>query len=156
MRVENIMSQATLTCRPTDTLTHAAKLMWDGDLGFLPAIQGGKVVGVITDRDICFGAATHEEPASRIPVADVMSRRHYTCLPEDDLKTALQLMATYRIRRLPVVDDAGKLRGVLSLNDVIQELKATGGVKDAPGPKDVLATLKSIGKHRNLPAASAP
>ncbi len=156
MKVENIMARTAVDCRPMTSLADAARLMFDGDFGFLPATENGKLVGVVTDRDICIGTATMPRPACRIPVTAVMSREPFTCRAEDELTDALATMATHRVRRLPVVDDAGRLQGVLSINDVIQELHGQGDVAEGPDVTEVVATLKSIGHHRDLPSQTTP
>jgi len=151
MKVENLMTQATVTCHPETTLAEAAKLMWDGDFGFLPAVENGALAGVVTDRDICIGAATHPRAASQIAVREVMTGRHFTCAPDDDLEEALATMSTHCVRRLPVVDEFGEMRGIISMNDIIQEARASRGATDGPTFKDVVSTLKRIGQHRDLP-----
>ncbi len=153
MRVENLMTQATVTCRPDTTLAEAAKLMWDGDVGFLPTLRDGKLIGVVTDRDICMATAMHRRPACEIAINEVTTGRHFTCAPDDDLSEAMKVMSTRQVRRLPVVDQFGKLHGILSMNDVIQEAKATRGATDSPTYKEVVATMKLIGAHRDLPSA---
>jgi len=154
VKVESIMARTSVSCRPDASLADAAKLMWDGDFGFLPAVDQGKLVGIVTDRDICIGSASMPAPATEIPVAAVMAKEPIVCRPEDDLSDALQKMARHQVRRLPVVDKAQGLQGVLSMNDVIQEMHEPGAAADGPALEDVFATLKSIGKHRCIPAVS--
>jgi len=117
--------------------------MWDTDCGALPVVSDeGHVVGVITDRDICIALATRGRAADRIAVREVAAHHAYTCLLDDDTTTALHTMKTRTIRRLPVVDGEGHLRGMLSLNDVVT-------LAGAASPADVVGTLASICEHRH-------
>jgi len=119
MLVKQIMSQPVVSCSVEDTLDQAAKLMWDRDCGALPVTDpDGKAVGMITDRDICMAAHTQAKPLAEIGVRTAMSHVLYACSPQDTLKQATQLMRDRQIRRLPVLGDAGRPVGFLSLNDI--------------------------------------
>jgi CBS domain-containing protein len=124
-RVEQLMSRNVATCRPDDRLSRAAQLMWERDCGVVPVTvtDGGteRVVGMVTDRDVCMAAYTQGRPLADVPVATAMSHDVRTCGPTDRIGSALQLMAAAQLRRLPVVDGAGRLLGVLSLADVARE-----------------------------------
>jgi CBS-domain-containing membrane protein len=127
--------------------------MWRGDCGILPVLADGhKVVGMITDRDICMATATkHRDPAS-IRVKEVMSGKVYGCSPDTEIHAALKIMQQKQVRRLPVIDAYdGKLAGILSMNDVA--LKAQEGRKAELSADDVEQTLRAICTHR--PAAPA-
>jgi CBS domain-containing protein len=120
--------------------------MWEGDCGALPVVNDeGRVTGVITDRDICIAVATRGRSADRIAVREVAQGHAYTCLPNDDAMVALQTMKAHKIRRLPVVDAEGHVRGMLSLNDVVTHAGAAS-------PSEVLSTLASICEHRRAVA----
>jgi CBS domain-containing protein len=127
-------------------------LMWDGDFGTLPVVaDGGRVVGMITDRDICIAAATKGRAASDIAVGEVITGKVFSCAPETDVRDALKLMRQERVRRLPVIGAEGALEGVLSINDIVlkaEEKKKDSGVSYA----DVMSTFKSIcGQHELVP-----
>lgn len=154
MKVESIMARSTVTCPPSASLAEAAKLMWDGDFGFLPAVEDDKLVGIVTDRDICIGTASLERPSSKIPVSAVMATKPIACRPQDSLSCALKMMAKHQVRRLPVIDNKDRLQGVLSMNDVIQEMHEQGAAADGPALDEVVGALKSIGKHRGIPAVT--
>jgi CBS domain-containing protein len=126
----------------------AAMAMWEADCGVVPVIGfEGSVAGVVTDRDICMGALLSHRRESDLRVRDVMSKHVYACLPEDDVQTALATMREKHVRRLPVVDTAGHLVGLLSLNDVVLHV-GNGG----PTPKQVIEALKGICAHRTVQA----
>ena len=152
MKVEELMTRETQTCTPETNLVAAAMRMWEGDCGTLPVLtDGGRVVGMITDRDICIAAATKHRAPAEIAVSEAMTGKVYACAPDADVHDALKTMRQERIHRLPVVDAEGKLRGILSMNDVV--LKAEEA-KDKKTPDlsyaDVVATFKAICAHPAL------
>jgi len=147
MKVKEIMHQEVHSCRPDTDLAMAAMQMWDGDFGVLPVVaNGGTVVGMITDRDICMAAATKRCDPGEIRVEEVTTGQVYGCSPETEIHEALKIMQQRRVRRLPVMSpDEGKLVGILSLNDVA--LKAQADAKADLSAQDVESTLKSICAH---------
>jgi CBS-domain-containing membrane protein len=127
--------------------------MWSRDCGVLPVLEdSGRVIGVVTDRDLFIALATSNRPAAELAVGEIVHREPSICAPDDDIRTALKTMARQRIQRLPVVDKSGELKGILSMNDVVLRAKsgADGVFKD-----DVIRTLKAIYEHRQ-PAESEP
>ena len=153
MKVQDIMTHDVQTCRPETNLADAAMRMWRGDCGILPVVaDGGTVVGMIPDRDICMAAATkHRDPAN-IRVREVSSGTVYGCSPETEIHEALKVMQEKKVRRLPVLNtESGKLAGILSMNDVA--LKAQGGAKAELSAEDVERTIRAIGAHREPPLA---
>jgi CBS domain-containing protein len=156
MKVEEIMSTNAKVCTLTDNLSAAAGLMWENDCGILPVVaEGGKVVGLITDRDICMAATLKNRNLSNVAVEDVISGKVFACKSEDDVRSALKTMQENKVRRLAVVAADGTLEGILSLNDVV--LKAEEQ-KEKKAPElsygDVVKTYKSICQHR-LPMQQA-
>ena len=150
MKVKEVMSTNPQACTLTDNLSTAAGLMWEHDCGILPVVvEEGKVVGLITDRDICMAANMKARQLADIVVADVISGDIYACKPDEDIRSALKTMQESKVRRLPVIAANGTLQGILSMNDVV--LKA-----DEPKEKkaselsysDVVNTYKSICQHR--------
>jgi len=124
MRIERIMARPVQCCRPQDTLAHAAQLMWDHDCGCLPVCGGDgvtRVVGVITDRDICMHALFQSKPLQALRVSDAMAKQVQVCRPGDSPADAEKTMREARIRRLPVVDEQDSLVGMISLADLAQE-----------------------------------
>jgi CBS-domain-containing membrane protein len=124
MRVDEIMTKQVSCCRPDSTLAEAAQLMWDNDCGCLPVCRGhdgNRVVGIITDRDICMSALFTGRPLYELRVFDAMSRQVQTCRPGDSLTDVERIMRTARVRRLPVVDEQGLLVGMISLADLARE-----------------------------------
>jgi CBS domain-containing protein len=153
MKVREIMTPSVRTCFPETNLAHAATLMWDSDCGVLPVISGDrKVLGVITDRDICMAAATKGRRADEILVAEVIGNQVFSCRPEDEVHAALKVMKDRRVRRVPVTDAEGRLEGVLSMNDLILAAHEGRGRKGV-SYEDVVETLKAICGHRLAAAA---
>jgi signal-transduction protein with cAMP-binding, CBS, and nucleotidyltransferase domain len=113
--------------------------MKDTGCGTLVVLESGRVAGILTDRDLALAICNVREPA-RATVAKVMSRRVHTCRPEDDVHAALDTMATFRLRRLPVISEAGDTEGMISIDDII--LWATP--QAAVSQHALIAALRSI------------
>jgi CBS domain-containing protein len=146
--VEQLMTRSCRACDPDESLASAALRMWDADCGILPVVEGGKVIGVITDRDICMALALKGSRPNERAVGEVSSGTLWSCAPGDAVVDALATMGRHRVRRLPVVE-GGRLVGMLSLNDVV----ATASESAELG-RPFLAALSSICAHRDLPAAT--
>lgn len=131
MQVNEIMTREVKSCRPDDSLERAAQLMWDCDCGCVPVCEGGdgaaRVIGVITDRDICMGALFQGKPLRELRVRDAMAQELLACQPQHSLEQAERAMRGARVRRLPVIDDRGTLIGMLSLADIAREAAAERG-----------------------------
>lgn len=121
MKVGRLMTRVVKTCRPQDSLSIAAKLMWDNNCGSVAVVADTGLVGVLTDRDICMAAYTQGRSLYDIQVSIAMSKKLFSCGPEDSLATAEKTMRSNRIRRLPVVDADRHLVGILSLDDIARE-----------------------------------
>ena len=119
MDVREIMTTPVRTLDPADTLNCAAKLMRDYALGCVPIVNpDGKLVGVLTDRDIALSAYAFGEALWRLSIADSMHSPVHTCHADDGIERAARIMREHRVRRLPVVDAAGKPIGMVSLDDL--------------------------------------
>jgi len=150
MKVRDIMTAQPKAAAPNTTLSAAAQLLWGADCGILPVVDGGKLVGVVTDRDMYIALATRNQPASQLTVGDVAAGKLWTCGPDDDVHVALDTMGTQRVRRLPVTQD-GALVGIISMNDLVLASGADKPVRN----DEVVATLKAICAHHAAPAAAA-
>src|SRR5436190_22380879 len=118
MNVEHCMTREPLCCRAGDSLERAAQIMWEGDCGCVPVVDGGsKVIGMITDRDICMAAYTRGAPLWALSVESAMARGVVGCRVNDTLEAALGLLRANQLRRLPVVDAQGGLVGVVTILD---------------------------------------
>jgi CBS domain-containing protein len=108
---------------PETPVSEAAALMESEDVGSLPVLDGEQLAGVVTDRDIVIRAVAKGKDPRGMPVRDVASREVVTIRPDEDLAEALTLMASYQVRRIPVVDEDNRLVGVLAQADVAREGK---------------------------------
>ena len=122
MKIKDVMSKDVQVARPADPIQEVAARMGAGDFGFLPVSDGTALIGTITDRDIAVRGLGQGKPGST-SVSEVMTPGATTVLDSDDLKTALDLMGSGQIRRLPVLDRHGKLVGVVSLGDLSTRVK---------------------------------
>src|SRR5438128_7538709 len=118
-KVRDVMSSQPRSVDPGTPVTEAAKLMKQDDVGSLPVVEGGRLVGIVTDRDIVVRAVANGGDVSSKKVADVASKDVQTVEPEQDLDEALRLMAQNQVRRLPVVE-GGRLVGILAQADVAE------------------------------------
>ena len=119
MKVKDLMTTDVKHCGVETNLAAAAKIMWEGDCGAVPVTdERDRVVGVITDGDICIAAATRPRTEGEIPVKDVISKDLHTCSPGDDVRAALETMKTRKVRRLPVVEQGGRLAGIVTIHDI--------------------------------------
>jgi len=150
MKVQEVMTQDVKSCRPETNLAEAATILWDNDCGLLPVVdEAGKVVGVISDRDICMAVATKGRLASEITVQEVFNTRPvYSCTLDDQLPGALRIMQQHQVRRLPIVDRAGTLQGILSINDVILAANKGRGKQQGVSSEEAISTLQAICEHR--------
>ncbi len=145
MKIQNMMTTNVAACGPDTNLAAAAGQLWENDCGWLPVADGaGKVIGVLTDRDICMAVATKNRPASDIPVHEIMTSVVHACHPGDDVKSALRTMRNEKVLRLPVVNDDGNLQGVISMNDIMIQTEAG---KSGLSCEEVLNARNEIGEH---------
>jgi CBS domain-containing protein len=143
MKVKEVMTSDVKSCSLDTNLATAAKIMWESDCGAVPVTDdGGKVVGVITDRDICIAGATRDRTEGEIPVREVISRTLYACTPGDDVRAVLDTMKAEQVRRLPVVGQDGRLTGIVSIHDIAAEARPNknSGLR----PEEVLDTFIAI------------
>jgi CBS domain-containing protein len=143
MRCDEVMTREVETIAPTATVLDAARRMRDLDIGFLPVCQSDDTpVGTLTDRDIVVRAGAEERPL-HTPVEEVMTGEVIACRPSDDLERAEELMRTNQVSRVLVVDDDGRIAGVISLADIARyELEREAGhtLADVKQHSEVAAT----------------
>lgn len=151
MKVHELMTRSVITCTPETELSHVARILWERDCGAVPVVNdANEVVGMITDRDMSIALGTRNEPASSLRARDVMSGVVYACSPEQDVSVAMQTMNCEQVRRLPVVDSRGTLRGILCLNDLVLSAQPDArGNGRALSYNDVMETLKAVSAHRS-------
>jgi CBS domain-containing protein len=106
---------------PSTPVQEVAKLMRDEDVGPIPIVENGTVTGIVTDRDIVLNVVAEGSDPSSTPVSQIASRDLVTIDPEQSLDEALRLMAQHQVRRLPVVEEDGKLVGIVAQADVARQ-----------------------------------
>jgi CBS domain-containing protein len=152
MKVEQLMTKGAACCTPDDTLNAAAHVLWERDCGVVPIVDpdgSQHVIGMLTDRDICMAAYTQGQPLSQIRVRDAMSRGVQSCRPGQDVAEAERTMRDAQLHRLPVVDEADQLLGVLSLADIAREAEREQRLKrQEVTVTEVGATLAAISRRR--------
>src|SRR5690348_3131685 len=105
------------------SVAYAAKMMRDEDVGLAPIVQGDKLIGTVTDRDIAVRVVAEGKDPEQTTVREVASTNLVTIDPQQDLDEALRLMAEHQVRRLPVVEEDGRLVGVVAQADVAQHAR---------------------------------
>jgi CBS domain-containing protein len=144
MRVKDVMMRTVANCRAETNLGAAVETMWKRNCGILPVVDAKeKLIGVVTDRDICIALGTRNQRAGEIAVKDVARWNVHCCGPEDDVRSALETMAECRIHRLPVINTEGTLEGILSMDDIVFHAE-TRNVASELSAEHVLNALKAV------------
>lgn len=157
MKAEEVMTRRVVTCRTDQDLGHAAALMWENDCGSIPVVDSDeRLVGILTDRDVCMGAFTQGRSLRDLRASGSMARTVITCEASDSLDEVMRSMAEYRVRRIPVVDGERHLLGMISIGDVVRAAHRAGskGKKSYAGA--ILDTLATICEPRFEPQAALP
>lgn len=147
MTVRELQTSDVKSCGPDTDLAAVATIMWDCDCGVVPVVTDDrKVIGMITDRDICIAVSSRSAVPSSLRARDVMSGGGlFSCAPGDDARAALRTMKKHRVRRLPVLDEQGRLAGIISLNDLVMRAECRRNA-EVPG-EEFIDTLQSICAH---------
>ena len=145
MRIQDIMHTFTACCRTTDSLNQAAHLMWEHDCGALPVIGAdGRLVGMITDRDVCMAASTEGKVLTALRVADAMTSEVVTCNQSQDVNQVVKAMALGRVRRAPVVDNDRRVIGMVTIGDVARATTQAHARLQGLSCESVVATMAAI------------
>jgi CBS domain-containing protein len=115
--IKDVMTSDVRSCEPSTTVVDAAKLMAQEDVGPVPVVQDGRLVGIVTDRDIVVRVVAEGRDPSSTTLEEIASQDVVTVSPDDNLDRALQLLAQNQVRRLPVVED-DRLVGIVAQADV--------------------------------------
>jgi CBS domain-containing protein len=146
MKVQDVMMRTPASCTPETNLGAAVEMLWNRDCGILPIVDARqKVIGVVTDRDLCVALGTRNKLPGRVTVGEVAKGDVYACRAQDDIHVALQTMAQYKVRRLPVVNRDGVLEGILSMDNVVLHTDVgKWGLTSDLSHDDVIKTLQRI------------
>jgi CBS domain-containing protein len=144
MKAKDLMTASPVTCSPQTNLAAAAELMLSADCGLLPVLEDGKLVGVVTDRDLYIALATRNQRAADLCVGEVAQRPVHTCSPEDDVHAVLATMRQHRVRRVPVEGFGGTVLGIISVDD----LAMAAGPAQLVADRAIIDTLQAVrGEH---------
>lgn len=134
MKCREIMTKSVRTATREMSLSDVAAMMRDGDMGAVPVVDGGKLIGIVTDRDIVVRAVA-EGSSSDTPIGEVMTTELFTVAPNDFVFEAIRLMGDKQVRRIPVVSEDGSLAGIIAMADVALEME---------DEKEIAETLEEI------------
>jgi CBS domain-containing protein len=123
-RIRDVMTTNPTSIDASTTVREAAESMRDEDIGMIPVLEDGRLVGTLTDRDIAIRVVAEDLDPETTPVIDIASTHLVTVDPSQDLDEALELMAEHQVRRLPALDEDGHLIGIVAQADVAREAEA--------------------------------
>ena len=139
MTISEVMTMNPAFCAPSSSAQTAALVMQQKDTGILPVTEDAfsrKLVGVVTDRDLCLAVLVRGRDPSHVWVQECMTRDPVTCHLDEEASAALRRMRERRVRRIPVVDEVGNLQGMVSLADLVRQR--------AMSPAELFDTLEEI------------
>lgn len=133
MKIKDMMHKGAEYVAPSATLQQVAKKMKDFDVGAIPVCEGGRPIGIVTDRDITIRVLANGKDVSKLTAKDVMSKNVVHCRDTEEAEDAIRIMEKNQVRRLPVLNEAQKLVGMVSLGDISHALSQdlTGEVTKA-------------------------
>jgi CBS domain-containing protein len=135
-RIRELMTENPRTVSASTPVVEAARIMRDDDVGLVPIVEGGQLTGTLTDRDIAIRVVAEERGLNSTTVREIASTDLVTLDPDQDLDEALRLMAEHQVRRLPVVEEDGRLVGIVAQADVARhgDDRETGQVVEQISP----------------------
>jgi len=129
--IRDLMTTNPQTVEPSTPIVEVARVMRDADVGPVPVVEGDRLIGLVTDRDIVVRVVADGNDPSSTTVGEIMSTDLVTVDPDQPLDEALRLMAAHQVRRLPVTEEDGRPVGIVAQADIARELgddRATGQV----------------------------
>ena len=142
MKIKHVMTKDPSCCLPSESAQHAASIMREEHAGIVPVIdneQSRKIVGVVTDRDLCMSVVAEGRDPREVPVEQCMTTKVVTCSSDDSLERVTELMRENQIRRVPVINGGRELIGIVALADVVER-----------------TNIKTTQTHETLKKVSAP
>lgn len=123
VKIQDVMTRDPRSVSPEAPARDAARIMREEDVGIVPVVEGSRLVGVITDRDLAVRLVADGRDGNTT-VRDVMSSQAIaTCRPDEDLDRAMDTMAREQVRRIPIVDERGSLVGIVAQADVVRKAR---------------------------------
>jgi CBS domain-containing protein len=137
LRCRDIMTRDVTTCSPESNLREVADKMEDDDVGSIPVIENGRLIGLVTDRDIVCRVIAEGRDTRTTTAREAMTADLVTCTPDESIIEAIHKMGEHQIRRLPICDPGGRLQGFISISDIALE---------AERDRDLACVLEKISK----------
>jgi len=144
MKVRDVMVKDVKFCTTKMNLAEVGEIFWKAGVGALPVVEEGRVLGIITDRDIAIALGTRNAKAADLMVKDIVLPKVFYSQADDNIHVALGTMKAQKVRRLPVVDEKGALTGILCLDDIVLYAEEIGGELNYT---DVVGTMQAICEH---------
>lgn len=146
MKCKDVMTKNPKSASSSASAQQAAQMMKQENIGILPVIdeKTQKLVGVVTDRDLCLGVIASGKNPSEAKLSELMSKNPFTCKPEEDIQKAEQYMKEHHVGRIPVVDQNGACVGIISQADIALK----GGQ-----PQEVYDTFREVARRSARAAA---
>ncbi|PSC04213.1 hypothetical protein SLNSH_14545 [Alsobacter soli] len=158
MRISEVMTRDPVAIAPERSLREAARLMDDLNVGSLPVLHGGQVVGLLTDRDIVVRAIAVGRDPNVTPVFEVMTEEPHCCFEDEDVSHVVDVMEDLQVRRVPVLDRSRRLIGMVALGDLVEDRapgaeEALGRISTPARPdrSGVPSRSRARGDHRGTP-----
>lgn len=143
--VRDIMTKEIVTIDADKSALEAARLMTEKGISSLFIVKDGNPVGIVSERDFIKKICAKELPVAQVKVGDIMSKILTTASPDTSIEVAVQRMVNHKIRRLPIVEDSGKVVGIITVTDLAKHLRTTllleGALSDTGSIDDVIATM---------------
>jgi len=156
MKIEDVMTRRVVAARADTDLAHVARLMWDNDCGAVPVVDAeDKVVGILTDRDVCMGAHFGGKALRELRAAGCMAGEIATCRASESATAVAKRMGEKKVRRVPVTDEAGHLVGLVSVGDLLNAA-ARASTKERKDIHGALVAALSVICARPAPEEVAP
>ncbi len=152
MKVKDVMKTGVGFCSVEDNLMKTAELMRHRDCGIVPIVDEEKrVVGMLTDRDLCLAVVARNRKASDVKAGDLIKAEAIVCAADDKIELVLRKMRENQIKRLAVVGASGELVGIVSVSDILLGIR-----KDKNLKKKIYATLKAVAMPRPIVLREIP
>ena len=137
MKVKDAMHKGVTWVNPTMSLSKIARKMRAQDIGAIPVGENDRLIGMVTDRDICCRGMSNGRDASKLTARDVMTKPIVYCKADQTVETAFRIMKKAKVRRLPVINENKRMIGMLGLGDLSAKAKTSLSA----------AALKSLAAH---------
>ncbi|HKO29882.1 MAG TPA: CBS domain-containing protein [Nitrospiraceae bacterium] len=154
MKIQEVMTASPTWCLPEDPSIQAARIMEELNVGIVPVVKSltdRRLVGVVTDRDLCLAVVAMDQQPQAVSVQECMTTNMVACHPDEDIQQAADLMEENQVRRIPVVDQQGILQGMISTADICQRTNLSSDTTH-----QILKKVTEPTDHASKPRANMP